>query len=283
MTAKQVHRDTLAKPDGWWFISTQKNSNKEYLTPFVIFSDGACSGNPGPGGWAAVIAEQVGIGSNAEIKVKITELGGHSESTTNNRMEMLAAIEALRFIRNKPGAVSVFTDSTYIIYGITQWVWGWAKNGWKTSGGTEVQNRDLWELLFSLHLSRKKRDKIEWIYSRGHVGTPGNERCDEIAVAFSRGEHPKLFRGSLLRYSVAIYDFPEDTSLPSLKKPSVKVPAYSYLSCCGGIVYRHPDWTSCERRVKGVSGARFKKATSEADEKNILKEWGISPEEKIRS
>lgn len=96
------------------------NSDPEgFQIPWLIFTDGACSGNPGPGGWACVIAESSG---------KVIELGGFTPETTNNRMELLAAIKALEYIEKKPGAVTFFTDSTYVIRGITQWIWAWKKN-----------------------------------------------------------------------------------------------------------------------------------------------------------
>ncbi len=249
------------------------SETKAIRFPIVIFTDGACSGNPGPGGWAAVVAEQTGT---------VTELGGRAEETTNNRMEMLATIKALEFVQKKKGAIAFYTDSTYVIRGITQWVWGWKKRGWKNAEGNEVLNRDLWEWLFSLVMERKGDDKIEWNYSRGHVGTPGNERCDEIAVAYSQGRRPSLYQGPLLQYSVAIYDLPEDSSLPEMRPKQEKKIAYSYLSLLGGIVYRHRDWTSCERRVKGASGAKFKKAMKAEEEASILQEWGLSSKTDIK-
>ena len=266
MSAKKEITKVKTKP-------TVGSTEKVLKFPIVIFTDGACSGNPGPGGWAAVIAEQSG---------EVLELGGRAEDTTNNRMELLATIKALDFIKEKKGAVALFTDSTYVIRGVTQWVWGWKKNGWKNAEGKEVLNRDLWEWLFSLAMDRKGTDKIEWHYSRGHVGTPGNERCDEIAVHFSQGRRPALYSGSLLQYSVAIYDLPEDSSLPEMRPKQEKQIAHSYLSLLGGVVFRHRDWPSCERRVKGVSGAKFKKALRADDEAGILKEWGLGPKTEIK-
>src|SRR3954467_2310792 len=99
--------------------------------PIVIFADGACTGNPGPGGWGAIIATPDG---------KVTELGGGEADTTNNKMELTAVGRALRHLENTPGIVHVFTDSTYVIFGITKWVWGWRKNGWKTKEGGDVAN-----------------------------------------------------------------------------------------------------------------------------------------------
>ena len=117
---------------------------------------------------------------------------------------------------------------------------------------------------------------MQWKYSRGHIGIPGNERCDEIAVRFSKGQWADLYEGPLLKYPISIYDTPEDAELPEMRPKEVKVAAYSYLSFVGNEVYRHKDWASCERRVKGQSGAKFKKALSAEDEKIILKLWGLA-------
>lgn len=245
----------------------------EVMNSILIFSDGACSGNPGPGGWGAIIATPEG---------EITELGGRAEQTTNNEMEMLAAAEALKKIRNEKRPVVFYTDSTYLIRGITQWVWGWMKKGWKTAEGNDVSNQKLWKDLLALTQARGAEGKISWQYSRGHVGTPGNERCDEIAVAFSQKKWIELYRGPLLKYPVAIYDLPEDSTLPDMKPKVEKKAAYSYLSNLGGVVYRHRDWASCEKRVKGQSGALFKKAMSAAEEPAILKSWGLSEKTEIK-
>lgn len=235
---------------------------------FIVYSDGACSGNPGPGGWGCVL-----LSPNDEV----LELGSGEFSTTNNRMELTATIEALYQI--PVGAdVHFYTDSTYVIRGITQWVWGWQKRGWKTAEGGEVLNKDLWEKL--LKVTQKK--KIQWLYSRGHIGIPGNERCDRIAVAFSKNESVSLYRGPYSGYSVDLFQFPQDTKLPDMKSPTgEKKKPLSYLSNLGGIVYRHTDWPSCQRRVAGQSGAKFKKAHSIEEEKEILRSWGLPAEHKI--
>lgn len=231
----------------------------------VIYTDGACSGNPGPGGWGAVI-----IDPDANIR----EMGGGAPETTNNRMEVRAALEAIRSVGEPDLPIHVYTDSTYLIRGITQWIWGWRKKQWKTAEGNEVQNRDLWEDL-SRVISGKK---IEWNYVRGHQGNPGNERCDEIAVIFSKGKNAKLYRGDWTTYPFDVLSLPEKQELPEMRPKAEKKVAHSYLSELGGQVVRHKDWASCERRVKGRSGARFKKAMSEAEESEILKTWGVSPD-----
>jgi ribonuclease HI len=232
----------------------------------LIFTDGACSGNPGSGGWAAVVATPDG---------QVRELGAGVDETTNNRMEMAACIHAIRSVQRIKAKIDLYTDSTYVIRGITQWIWGWKKKGWKNAEGGEVSNRDLWEELLKLVTERGSEGKINWLYSRGHVGTPGNERCDEIAVEFSKGRWVDLYDGSLLKYPIAVFDVPENTELPEMKPKQEKKVAYSYLSYLQGDVYRHSDWASCEKRVKGRSGAKFKKAMAVSDESKILQEWGL--------
>jgi ribonuclease HI len=240
----------------------------------VIFCDGACSGNPGPGGWGAIVATPDG---------HVKELAGSEKITTNNRMELLGSITSLSSIKDVPGRVILCTDSVYVIRGITQWIFGWRKKGWKTAEGKEVANQELWEDLSKVVQARGKANGIDWKFVRGHSGIPGNERCDEVAVAFSKGEFIKLYNGPLLKYDVAIYDIPENTELPEMKDRSEpKAKAHSYLSLLGGVPMRHGDWAECERRVKGQSGAKFKKAMSPADEAKILESWGIDPQ-KLRT
>jgi ribonuclease HI len=152
-----------------------------------IYTDGACSGNPGPGGWATVIYFTDG---------SVHELGGADAATTNNRMEMQGAIAALEFLLtlDQSEPIHLYTDSEYVKNGITKWIQGWKKKGWKTSTGKPVLNQDLWELLDELNLRVKKHlnAPVEWRYVRGHTGNEGNERCDQIARAFSLGKKPVL-------------------------------------------------------------------------------------------
>ena len=238
--------------------------------PIVAFSDGASKGNPGPGGWGVVIVTPDGL---------VTESGGRAAHTTNNRMELTGAIEALRHPDGLAGPVAIYTDSTYVIKGISEWIWGWRRRGWKTAEGTEVLNRDLWEPLARLVDARGK-GAIAWHYVRGHVGTPGNERVDEIADSLARGEEIELYRGPLLHYGRAILDLPADTTVPKrsaqsgARGNSSGIP-HAYLSLVDGELMRHSTWADCERRVKGRSGARFKKAKDAADEIAILREWRV--------
>jgi len=238
----------------------------------IVFTDGAAKGNPGPGGWGAIVVTP---------DQRVTELGGGSPLTTNNRMELSGAIAALQHVADHAGPVAVYSDSTYVIQGITQWVWGWRKRGWKTAQGGDVLNRDLWERLSSL-VGARARGEVNWRWVRGHVGTPGNERVDQISVAFALQQPADLYDGPFDGYSVPILQLPDDTALP--KRPAgaasgtkSKAVAHSYLSVIDGVPMRHVTWAECEGRVKGQSGARFKKATSAADESAILRGWGIDP------
>jgi ribonuclease HI len=131
-----------------------------------IFTDGACSGNPGPGGWGAIL----------RYRDKEKEISGFRNNTTNNQMEMTAVIEALKMVK-EPCRITIHTDSQYIKNGITQWIKNWKRNGWKTADKLPVKNRELWEAIDEL--SQKHDIKWEWV--RGHAGHPENERCDELA------------------------------------------------------------------------------------------------------
>ena len=131
-----------------------------------IYTDGACSGNPGPGGWGALL----------RIGAKEKELSGYDPATTNNRMELMAVIEALRALK-RPVAARVHTDSQYVQKGISEWIHGWKKRGWLTADRKPVKNADLWQALEALTVGHK----IEWLWVRGHAGHTENERVDALA------------------------------------------------------------------------------------------------------
>lgn len=134
----------------------------------IIYTDGACSGNPGPGGWGVLM--QFG---NKEKTLK-----GGEENTTNNRMELMAAIKALEAIKPEfKGEITLWTDSTYVLKGITEWIHGWKKRGWKKSDKKPVINKDLWQRLDVLNAEKN----INWKWVKGHAGVEGNERADELA------------------------------------------------------------------------------------------------------
>ena len=131
-----------------------------------IYSDGACRGNPGPGAWAAVLRYQ-------EHEKR---LSGAERHTTNNRMELMAAIQALEAL-HRPSKVCLYTDSQYVQKGITQWVENWKRNGWRTTNSSPVKNVDLWQRLYAVCL----RHQIDWRWVRGHAGNSGNELVDQLA------------------------------------------------------------------------------------------------------
>jgi ribonuclease HI len=144
-------------------------------------------------------------------------------------------------------------------------------------------NRELWERLDGLATSRGPR-AIAWHYVRGHVGIPGNERVDEIADSFAMQKPVPLYDGPLTGYPLPILDLPDDTTVPARSTPSSgggtsKGAAYSYLSIVDGKPMRHATWSECEQRVKGRSGARFKKAMSQAEQEAILRSWNFEPDD----
>ncbi|HIK06171.1 MAG TPA: ribonuclease HI [Trichormus sp. M33_DOE_039] len=147
-----------------------------------IYTDGACTGNPGPGGWGVVVYFHDG---------SIHEMGDAASHTTNNKMEMQAAIAALKFLHasGQTQPITLYTDSEYLINCVTKWVKGWKRKGWKKSDGNPVQNQDLLETLDELNSKQ-----VNWHHVRGHSGNVGNERCDVIARSFASGKIPSLQR-----------------------------------------------------------------------------------------
>jgi len=233
-----------------------------------IYSDGACSGNPGPGGWAVVIIFPEG---------RVREYGGGERPTTNNRMEMMGAIAALAAVADRPEAVKLHTDSGLLINGIKGWIHAWKRKGWLTAGGTPVVNRDLWERLDALAEARKGR--LAWVHVKGHAGQELNERCDVIAVAFSKGVKPVLYDGPAVGCGYSLLP-PEAGHLHQAKPRGAKSSSRSrskggyYLSLVNGHIERDTTWPQCQARVIGVSGARFKKVSSPEEEQQALKLWG---------
>jgi len=143
------------------------------VTRLYAFTDGACSGNPGPGGWGALLQAMDG-----DRVVKERELSGGEAATTNNRMELLAAIAALESL-TRPSSITIVTDSAYVKNGITAWLHGWKRNGWRTAARKPVKNEDLWRRLDAAQM----RHDVTWEWVKGHAGHPENERADALARA----------------------------------------------------------------------------------------------------
>jgi len=141
------------------------------VTRLHAYTDGACSGNPGPGGWGVVL-----VARDGERVVKSRELCGGAAETTNNRMELMAAIAALEALE-RPAALTIVTDSTYLRDGVTKWIHGWKRNGWRTAAKKPVKNEDLWRRLEAAAAAHE----ISWDWVKGHAGHPENERADALA------------------------------------------------------------------------------------------------------
>lgn len=230
------------------------------MSIITIYCDGSSIGNPGPGGWGAVVAD----GARAK------ELGGYEKETTNNRMELTAAIESLRILKQSKH-VEIHTDSSYVINGITKWVKGWQKNGWMTKEKNDVLNKDLWQELVEVTATHT----VDWKHVKGHSGIELNERVDMIANGFARQEKVELFYGSLAKYKTVLGSMPKARVVSKSKsKSKTKTgPAYSYVSVLDGKVMTHKTWAECEKRVKGKP-AKFKKVFSRDEESALMKVWG---------
>jgi len=141
------------------------------MPEIFAYTDGACSGNPGPGGWGVLM-----IARDGETVLKESELSGGAEETTNNRMELMAAISALEALR-KPSVITIVTDSVYVKDGLTKWITNWKRNGWKTAAKKPVKNEELWKRLDAA----VARHTVAWEWVKGHAGHPENERADALA------------------------------------------------------------------------------------------------------
>jgi ribonuclease HI len=155
----------------------------------TIFTDGSSKGNPGPGGWGAIIADDKSV----------KEIGGGDAHTTNNKMELTACIKAVESLHEGVEAI-IYSDATYVVRGITEWIHGWHRNNWKTAGKKPVENKELWIQLFEATQGKH----LSWKLVAGHAGIPANERCDVIATSFAGSEKTILYDGSLNAYGVSL-------------------------------------------------------------------------------
>ncbi|MCY1127595.1 ribonuclease HI [Frigidibacter sp. RF13] len=155
------------------------------MPDYFAFTDGACSGNPGPGGWGVLL-----LAKDGERVVKERTLSGGEAGTTNNRMELLAAISALEAL-GRATAITLVTDSAYVKNGVTQWIFGWKRNGWRTADKKPVKNVDLWQRLDQA----QARHQVRWEWIKGHAGHPENERADELAREGMKPFKPAAARG----------------------------------------------------------------------------------------
>jgi ribonuclease HI len=231
---------------------------------FTIISDGACSRNPGPGGWGLIVVTP---------DQQVCEFGGAEEETTNNRMELFGFYRGLqevyRHISNQPDPASkssrirVISDSKYVLEGAGNSLPKWIDRNWKTVAGEPVKNQDLWEKIHKGQmLLTEKGAEFEYVLVKGHSGSEANERVDQIAVKFSRGESISLFQGELSGYSISL-------DVESRFEPV-------YLSYVNGVLLRHATWDECKKATEGQRGARYKKVKNRLEEQETLKSWGLS-------
>jgi ribonuclease HI len=236
------------------------------MTGLIAYTDGACIGNPGPGGWGVRLLYPDGF---------VRELGGAVESTTNNRMELQGALEALKVIGPSVEA-TICTDSRYVIDGLTKWIHRWRHRGWRTTADTPVKNRQLW-----MALDQVNHPGIRWQHVRGHSGDPENERVDTIARLFALGQSPQLFcgqRGSLVDPVMgAPATGASGAAVATPHQPASSPPATRYVSIVQGEVALDHDWASCAARVRGVSGARYKKVHSPEELAVFCAQYGVVP------
>ena len=195
-------------------------------------------------------------------------------------MEMQALIAALSLLsrrETKQSQITFYTDSSYLLLGIRS-TEIWAKNNWQTKVKENVKNRDRWEKISAFLKQIEASNKIKWQKVSGHQGVTLNERVDLIATGFADGHPPDLFNGTFADYKNILPD-EKEFHLTRTKKPSIKrshKPAFSYVSQVSGKIETHKTWAECEKRVRGKSGARFRKSLDAADEKGIIEEWAKS-------
>ncbi len=247
--------------------------NKE-IKEIIIHTDGAAKGNPGKGGWGTII-----ILDDKEV----IELGGGVKLATNNQMELRAMIEGIKYvvtkIKPKNAEVNIYSDSNYLLNGITSWIEGWRANGWKTKAKQDVLNKEYWEELSLYKEKLSLENTLIFNKVKGHNGDPLNERCDDIASGFGLEEKVKLFSGSLKEYK-KVYELPENVEHAvakkiSSKKSSSSKQAYSYISMVADKIFADKTWAECEKRVKGKSGAKYKKVFSKEEELDLIALWTL--------
>jgi ribonuclease HI len=200
----------------------------------------------------------------------VQEFGAGESTTTNNRMELQAALVALEQLRGYTRA-TIYTDSRYLIEGVTKWIHNWRRRDWVTTAGTPVKNRVLWQRLVALN-----HRGITWRHVYGHTGDPNNERVDDIARGFASGTAPLLFHGPAGAPDDPVRDVePRPSVAPSRRKPARSTRNARYISIVHGAVAIDDEWAACAARVRGVSGAKYKKVHSSEELAEFCAKHGI--------
>ena len=232
------------------------------MKTLIAYTDGAARGNPGPGGWGAVLA--VTRANNQTEKGQVVELGEKLPDTTNNQAELTAAIEVLQWAQaNEVSDVTLYTDSSYMVQGITNWRHNWQQNGWQTKGDEPVKNKQLWQDL----ISAQEDIDVAYEHVDGHAGISANERADDIATARADDADLKLFEGQRSKYEISLD--PE---------PQLLADSPVYLSCVNDEVKQHNSWEDCQERVEGVQ-AQYRKVSTVPERNEILEKWGKTVED----
>ncbi len=252
-----------SKAEGLPFcVDNSYYASLKFMKTVTIFTDGAAKGNPGPGGYGAVLS----------FGDRVLEIGEGKVLTTNNEMELRAVVEALKQVPAEIKKVSIYTDSKYVVQGATSWIFGWMKNGWQTKVGGDVLHREVWQELAAL----LKKVQVDWHKVPGHVGIIGNERADSIASDLGEGKSVNFYDGLRTSYGYEIENVSYDEEKAAQRSDARKrqsIKAYSYVSKVDGVTETHQTWKECEERVKGKSGVRFKKAISAEEEKTIIADF----------
>ena len=232
------------------------------MKPYIIVADGACSRNPGPGGWGLILVTPDDL---------VFEFAGHEAETTNNRMELMGFYRGMQEVykieskKKSAKVVHFITDSKYVLDGASKYVANWARSAWRTSTGSEVKNQDLWEkILKGLSEFQKLKMRFEYELVKGHSGHDANERCDQIAVAHSKNEPIDLYSGPLSAYTVRVGTHQKVETFDPV-----------YLSYVDGVLSRHTTWEDCQNATIGISGAKYKKVKNSQEEEDTLKLWGL--------
>lgn len=231
----------------------------------TIYTDGASRGNPGKGGWAAILMTDK----------EAVEIAGRKDNATNNQMELEAVIQSLTFATKKYKGYTVVlhADSAYVLNGINSWLDGWVRNNWITATTKKpVENKVQWQTLLKLRDALGRN--LHLVKVAGHSGHDFNDRCDELAVLAALDKQPTLFKGTYTNYIGYLGDNPPRSPAKKPSKTS-SAPAYSYVSLVGGKVHVDKTWAACEKRVKGAKGAKYKKVFSKAEETDLVQDYTL--------
>jgi len=243
----------MTKPN---FIAPKKGSPHEgSKKTWWVVSDGACSGNPGPGGWGLILKSPDGI---------VEEFCERHEHTTNNRMEILGMLEGLLKIEQaeKDSArICVVTDSSYVVKSFEQYLASWIQRNWMTAAGQPVANQDLWTQVQAIKARLLDRGfDFQMKLVKGHAAIESNERADVLAVSAAQNQAPTLYHGPESAYSISF---------------SLEARQVFYLSFVDGVLLRHTTWDECSKVTHGKKGAKFKKISSRQEELETLQLWGV--------